>query len=51
MDSTIIPQLTAVCEVDLRHDRCKGVVRSLSGDRPCTCSCHETATTVEQLAA
>jgi hypothetical protein len=31
---------TAVCEVGIRHDKCKAVVRSLTGDRPCSCPCH-----------
>jgi hypothetical protein len=42
-----VPTITAICLVGVRHDRCKGVVRSLTGDRPCECPVceHEQAAT------
>jgi len=36
-----VPTVTAVCEVAVRHDRCRGQVYSLLGDQPCGCPCHQ----------
>jgi hypothetical protein len=36
----IIFYLTAVCEISRQHARCKGIVWSVAGNRPCSCPCH-----------
>lgn len=43
--------VTAVCDISRQHDKCKGIYRSMAGDQPCACNCHEPTPLVSHFAS